>query len=694
MSPTRAPSSASSIRNIAVVGHRGCGKTSLTEALLFRAGAIDRLGDVTQGTTVCDSDEDEHRRQMSISSALCHLSWADTHVNIIDTPGEPSFQAEAIGALSAVDSAVIAVNGTSGIEVQTERMWNRAAALGLPRAAVVTMLDRPRADMAAVVDALRELDEGVVALQMPIGREDGFRGVVDLVDMTATTYGADGAMSTGPIPDDLADEAAAAREALMDTVAGSDDDLIERYLDGEVLTHEELVAALHAGVAAGRLVPVVGVGGHPSPIGVEPLLDLVAEVLPTPGDRPARDAVGVASGEELHVGADGDGPPVALCIKTLADPFSGRVNVMRILSGTLESDSHVICARTGERERVGRLFRLQGKTHVPCERLGAGDIGAVAKLKGVATGDALCASEPLMTFAPPALPEPAMSFRASAHDHADDDKVVSLLRRMAEEDPSLDVHHDDETGDLIVGGLSELHVEVVADRIAHRFGVQVDLAPPHVPYRETIAGTARAEGKHKKQSGGRGQYADCWVRVEPLPPGTGIEFVDEVVGGAIPRQFIGAVESGVRAALAHGGVAGFPVVDVRVTVDDGKHHSVDSSEVAFQIAGGLAVRAALAAASPVLLEPIMHVEVMVDPEHVGDIMGDLASRRGHPLGIEVRGHTEVISAEVPMVEMLAYGADLRAITGGRGDYAMHIDHHAPAPAGVTKRVAEEAAAPA
>lgn len=694
MSPTRAPSSASSIRNIAVVGHRGCGKTSLVEAILYRAGAIDRLGDVTQGTTVCDSDEDEHRRRMSISSALCHLDWAGVHVNIIDTPGEPSFQAEAIGALAAVDAVLIAVNATTGIEVQTERMWRRAAELGLPRAAVVTMLDRPRADMAAVVDALRELDEGVVALQIPIGREEGFRGVVDLVDMVATVHGPDGAPATGPIPDELAEEAAAAREAMIDVVASTDDDLIERYLAGETLGHEEVVAALHAGVDAGRLVPVVGVGGHLDPVGVEPLLTLIAEVLPAPDELRPRDAVVRPDGTPLRVAPDGDGPAVALCVKTVADPFSGRVTVMRIVSGTLESDSHVICARTGERERVGRLFRLQGRTHVPVERLGPGDIGAVAKLKTVATGDSLCASEPLIEFPLPPLPEPAMSFRVSAHDRADDDKVVSLLRRLAEEDPSLDVHHDDETGDLIVGGLSELHVEVVAERMAQRFGVQVDLARPHIPYRETIMGRARAEGKHKKQSGGRGQYADCWVRVEPLPPGSGFEFADEVVGGAIPRQFIPAVEAGVREALRRGPVAGYPVVDVRVTVDDGKHHTVDSSEMAFHIAGALAVRNALADASPVLLEPIMHVEIMVDPDQVGDIMSDLASRRGHPLGMEVRGTVEVISAEVPMVEMLTYGADLRAITGGRGDYAMHIDHYAPAPAVVAQRAAEEAAAAA
>lgn len=691
MSPSAEPSlTPSTIRNVAVIGHRGCGKTSLVEAMLFRAGAIHRLGAVVQGTTVCDADEDERRRQMTISSALCHLRWDGVMVNLIDTPGEPSFHAETLGALSAADTALMVVGAVDGVQVHTERLWQRAAERGLPRAVAVSMLDRPRADLDDVMASLHALDQGAVALQVPIGGGESLRGVVDLIDMTATTYDADGAPTVGPVPGDVQVAAEAARDVLVEMVASTDDALIEAYLGGEDLTRDELVGALRTAVAHGELVPVVCVSGVPAPIGVERLLDTVVEVLPSPADGPARDAVTVDSGETLHLAPDADGPAVALCIKTVADPFSGRVNVMRVLAGTLVGDSQVVCARTGARERVGRLFRLQGKEHVPCDALGPGDLGAVAKLKGVATGDALCADAPLVTFPPLALPEPAMSFRVSAHDRGDDDKVITLLRRMAEEDPSLDVHQDAETGDLIIGGMSELHVEVVAERIAERFGVQVDLAPPHVPYRETITGSSRAEGKHKKQSGGRGQYADCWVRVEPLPRGAGIEFVDKVVGGAIPRQFIGAVEAGVRAALQRGEVAGYPVVDLRVTLDDGKHHSVDSSELAFSIAGGLAVREAIARARPVLLEPVMHVEVTVGPDQVGDIMGDLSARRGQPLGIEVRGDREVISAEVPMVEMLTYGADLRQITGGRGDYAMRLDHYAQAPGGVAQRAAAEA----
>jgi elongation factor G len=682
--PTLPPST---IRNIAMVGHRGCGKTSLAEAMLHAAGAIPRLGSIAQGTTVCDADEDERRRRMSISCALCHLAWDGAHLNLVDTPGEPSFQADALAGLTAADAAMVVVSGVSGVEVQTERMWRRAQDLGLPRAVVVSMLDRPRADMAAALASVGELGTEMVALQLPIGAESDFRGVVDLIHMTATVDG-----STGPVPDALRDAAEEARGALLEAVAASDEDLLERYVTGDEPAPAEIVAALRAAMLRGELAPALCVSALPDPVGVERLLDMLVALAPSPEEGAPREGVAIGSGQPVPVSPHEEDPAIALCVKTLADPFSGRVSVMRVLDGVLRSDSHVICARTGERERVGRLFRLQGKEHIPCDALGPGDIGAVAKLKGVATGDALCADEPLVAFAPPPIPEPAMSFRASAHDHADDDKVVSLLRRMADEDPSLDVHQDEETGDLIVGGLSELHVEVVAERIAARFGVQVDLAAPHVPYRESIRRPARAEGKHKKQSGGRGQFADCWVRVEPLPRGAGFEFVDEVVGGAIPRQYIGAVESGVRDALRRGGIAGYPVVDLRVIVDDGKHHSVDSSEMAFSIAGGLAVREAIAQADPVLLEPVMFVEVVVDPEHVGDVMGDLSSRRGHPLGMEMRGTREIISAHVPMVEMLTYGSDLRALTAGRGEYHMHVDHYAAAPPAVAARAAEEVAA--
>jgi elongation factor G len=660
------------LRNVAVLGHRGSGKTSLVEAMLFAAGATSRLGRVADGTTVCDWDEDEHRRGMSISASLCHLTWKGVKVNLIDTPGEPSFQGDTIAALAAADSALMVVNAAAGVEVQTERLWARADELGLPRAVAIDMLDRERADFAAALASVVALAPEAVAIQIPIGAESDFRGVVNLVSMTATTY-AEGATegTTGPIPDELAGEAQAAREHLMDVVAERDDALIEKYLGGEEITTDELIGAILSGVAERRLFPVICVAGGPA-IGVDRALDLLVEAMPAPA-------------------ADGAGPVVARCFKTLADQFSGRISLLRVTSGSLGGDTHVTCVRTDGKERVGQLFTLQGKEHVALDAIGPGDIGAVAKLKDVATGDVLVTGPADVAFAPIVFPPAVMSFAVTAADSSDDDKLHTALRRMTDEDPTLDVHQDEQTGDLIVGGLSQMHVEVIAGRIERRFGVAMELAPPHVPYRETITASAEAEGKHKKQSGGRGQYADCWLRVEPLPRGAGFEFVDKVVGGAVPRSFIPAVEKGVIEAMQAGELAGHPVVDVRVTLYDGKHHPVDSSEMAFKIAGAIGLKAAVAAAKPVLLEPVMRVEVTVPAEHVGDVMGDLNSRRGHPLGMEARGHDEIIRAEVPMAEMLGYAPDLRAMTGGRGEYAMELDHYAEVPAHLRGKGAAAAA---
>ncbi len=679
------------IRNVAVLGHRGSGKTSLVEAMLFAAGETNRLGSVAEGTTVADHDDDERRRTMSITAALCHLTWGEVKVNLIDTPGEPSFQGDTLTALRAVNAALMVLNATAGVEVQTERMWSRAEELGLPRAAVVNMLDRERADFDATMAALKELAPGAVAIQIPIGSESGFRGVVNLVSMTATTYDAGTpAGATGPVPDDLAEAAQAAREALIDVVAENDDALIEKYLEGEEITTGELIGAILTGVKEGRIFPVVCAAGT-APVGVDRALDLITEGLPSPADAAPREAVDEASGESVSIALSEDGPMTALCFKTLADQFSGRINLLRVVTGTLPGDSHATCARTGGKERIGQLFTLQGKDHVSLQEIGPGDIGAVAKLKDVATGDVLTTGAPV-AFPPVRFPPPLMSFAVTARTQADEDKMHSALRRMTDEDPTLDVHRDEQTGDFLVGGLSQMHVEVIADRIERRFGVGMDLAPPHVPYRETITGTAEAEGKHKKQSGGRGQFGDCWVRVEPLPRGDGFEFVDKVVGGAIPRPFIPAVEKGVVEALREGGLAGYPVVDLRVTLYDGKHHPVDSSEMAFKIAGSLGVRTAIEKAGPVLLEPIMRVEVSVPSDHVGDVMGDLNSRRGHPEGMEARGGMEVIKAQVPMAEMLSYAPDLRAMTGGRGDYTMEFDHYAQVPAHLAEKAAAAAAA--
>ena len=663
------------LRNVAVLGHRGSGKTSLVEAMLYAAGSTTRLGRVADGSTVCDFDEDERRRGMSIAASLCNLTWAGVKVNLVDTPGEPSFLGDTLAAMRAVDAVLMVVNATAGVEVQTGRLWNRAADLGLPRAVVVNMLDRERADFDVVLADLAELAPGAVAIQIPMGAESGFHGVVNLVSMTATTYSAGSPNGvTGPIPEELGGAAHAAREHLIDVVAERDDALIEKYLEGEEITTQEVIGAILTGVAEGRISPVVCTAGG-SGVGVDRALDLITEALPSPA----------------ATGASEEGPAVALCFKTLADQFSGRISLLRVFTGVLPSDSQASCARTGAKERVGQLFTLQGKEHVAISEIGPGDIGAVAKLKEVSTGDVLATGPTSLTFAPIAFPPPLMSFAVTARNPADDDKLNASLRRMTDEDPTLDVHHDDETGDLILAGLSQMHVEVVAGRIERRFGVAMDLAPPHVPYHETITRKAQAEGKHKKQSGGRGQYADCWLRVEPLPRGAGFEFVDSVVGGAVPRAFIPAVQKGVVEAMRSGELGGYPVVDVRVTLYDGKHHPVDSSEMAFKIAGSLGLKAAVAAAGPVLLEPVMIVEVTVPSEHVGDVMGDLNSRRGHPLGMEARGHDEIIRAEVPMAEMLGYASDLRAMTGGRGDSSMAFDHYAEVPAHLAGKAAPAAA---
>ena len=677
------------LRNVAVLGHRGSGKTSLVEAMLFAAKATTRQGRVADGTTVADFDDDEQRRGMSISASLCHLTWNGVKVNLLDTPGEPSFQGDTLAALRAVDAVLMVVNAAAGVEVQTERLWNRAAEAGLARAIAVNMLDRERADFDGVMGAITEMAPGAVPIQIPVGSEGGFHGVVNLVSMTATTYaGGDAHGTTGPIPDDLADAAQSAREHLIDVVAEKDDALIEKYLEGEEITTEEIIGAILTGVAEGRVHPVVCVAGDHG-IGVDRLLDLLVEALPSPVAVATWPALDPESGEATEVVLVEDGPVVALCFKTLADQFSGRISLLRVFSGVLPADCQVMSG-TGGKERVGQLFTLQGKEHVALTEIGPGDIGAVAKLKEVVTGDVLTTGGAGVAFAPIDLPPPLMSFAVTARNAADEDKLNQCLRRMRDEDPTLDVHHDEQTGDHIVAGLSQMHVEVIADRIERRFGVAMDLAPPHVPYRETITKPAEAEGKHKKQSGGRGQYADCWLKVEPLERGAGFEFVDKIVGGAIPRSFIPAVEKGVLEAMQQGELAGYPVVDVRVTLYDGKFHPVDSSEMAFKIAGGLGMKAALAKAGPVLLEPVMHVEITVPSEHVGDVMGDLSSRRGHPLGMEARGHDEIVRAEVPMAEMLEYAPDLRAMTGGRGDYAMQFDHYAQVPA----HLAEKAAATA
>ncbi len=674
------------IRNIALVGHRGTGKTSLFEALLFGAGAVTRLGSIADGTTVSDWDEDEKKRQMSLSAGLAQVDHGGLSYNLIDTPGDSSFLADAIASLEVVETALMVVNTVLGVEVQTERLWDRAAERGLARMLVCNMLDRERADFDAAVAALQEaFGTQVVAVHLPIGSEHDFRGVVDLLSMKAYTY-ANGKGAEGEVPAELADAAAAAREKLIDAVASTDDDLAEKYLMEEEITADELNTAFAAAVAAAQIFPVACVAATAG-IGADRLFDVLA-LAPSPADVAART---VLDGEDsVELACDPSKPAVAFVFKTLADPFSGHVNVFRVFQGTMSSDSQLVVARDGHKERVGQLLRPRGKENKPVDALVAGDIGAVAKLKDVVTGDTLTAEAGAGAFPPVRFPAPLMSFAISAKSKGEEDKVISALRRLSEEDPMLEVHRDEQTGETIVGGMSQVHVEVTVERMKRRFGVEVELKPPRVPYRETIKGTAKAEGKHKKQTGGRGQFADTWMQVSPRPRGEGFEFVDKIVGGAIPRNFIPAVEKGVAAAMAEGFLAGYPVVDVEVQLYDGKHHPVDSSDMAFQIAGSIGFKAAVEKAQPVLLEPIMNVEITVPEENVGDIIGDLNARRGRVLGTTPRGHNNVVGAEVPLAEMLTYAPDLTSMTGGRGDYHMELLRYDEVPAHLTAKIVEQA----
>ena len=687
------------IRNVALIGHRGSGKTSLHEAMLFEAGVANRLGVVADGTTVSDHEPDEQGRQMSIDASVATFEHEGRKINLIDTPGEPSFVADAVAALRVADAAVVVVNATMGVEVHTERLWRRADAEGLARLVFVNMLDRERADFFAALDSLkRSFGAHVVATEIPIGSEHDVRGVVDLIDMKAFVSEGSGRgnAAEAEIPDDLKAQAEEYREKLMDEVAENSDELMERYLDGEEIDHEEIVAVLKQGVTEGRIFPVT-CGVATRNLGTGRLLSALVEDLPSPAMRGAVAAIGV-DGEAVEIEPDEEGPLVAYVFKTLADPYTGRINLFRVYRGTLSSDSQIVNSTRHEKERVGQLGQPLGKELTPVAELGAGDIGAVAKLKETQAGNVLSASQEEISFPPLDLPAPVMAFAYEPKSKGDEEKAAAAVRRLSEEDPTLDVHRDAQTGEQIVAGLTQVHVEVLVERMKRRFGAEIELHPPRVPYQETIRKPAEAHARYKKQSGGRGQFADCKIEIEPAEDGVGLEFIDKIKGAAIPGSFIPAVEKGVVEAMEHGTVAGFPVKGVRVRLVDGKHHDVDSSEMAFKIAGSMAFKQAMEEASPVLLEPIVRLTVSCPEDVVGDVIGDLNSRRGHPLGMEPSGAMTEVKAEVPMAEVLDYAPDLRSISGGRADFTMDFDRYDEVPAQLAERVVaasrEGAGAPA
>ncbi len=670
------------IRNVALVGHRGAGKTSLHEALLFEAGEVTRLGSVTDGTTASDTDPDEQVRRMSISTTLSSSRWQGRKINLLDTPGEPSFVADALGALRVCESAVFVINGVMGVEVATTRLWARAAELDLARLLFVNMLDRERADFFRALQQLKvAFGPHVVATEIPIGREHDVRGVIDLVDMRAFAYEhPDRANAVEiAIPDDLLATAQKYREMLMDEVAEVSDTLMERYLDGEEISHAEIVGALKDGTNHGSIFPAV-CGVATRNLGTNRLLDAIVEDLPSPVKHgPLR--VG-----EVELEPSEERELFAYVFKTRADPFAGRINLFRVYQGLMRADTQVLNTRAHAKERIGQLLLFAGRDTQHVSELGPGDLGAVGKLKETRAGDWLAARDEPIQMPRIKLPAPVMAFAIEPTTKGDEDKVFTALRRLQEEDPTIDSHRDPQTGEQIVAGLSQMHVEVIVDRLSSRFGVQVALRPPRVPYQETIRRAARGHGRHKKQTGGRGQFGDCHIEIEPLPAGSGFEFVNRIKGGVIPHQFIPAVQKGVQEALGSGAAAGYPVKDVRVHLVDGSFHAVDSSEVAFKVAGALAMRRALEEADPVLLEPVMLVTISVPEEHVGDVLGDLGSRRGRPQGMEAAGAMTEIRAEVPMAEVLAYAPDLRSITGGQGDYAMELLRYEEVPTQLARRL--------
>jgi elongation factor G len=680
------------IRNVALVGHRGSGKTSLHEALLFQGGAVNRLGSVVDGTTVSDADPDEKARQMSISVALSSFEWQQRKVNLVDTPGDSSFVADALGALRVCESAVFVVNAVMGVEVHTARLWQRAAELDLARLVFVNMLDRERADFFRTLESLKgAFGQHVVATEIPIGSEHEVSGVIDLVDMKAYRYeGSDRDNCREiPIPENMQARAEEYREKLMDEVSETSDALMERYLEGDEISHEEIVAALKEGTNHGALFPVT-CGVVTRNLGTNRLLDAIVEDLPSPVKHGGLE-VGDVTLEPVE-----DKELFAYVFKTRADPFAGRINLFRVYQGVMKQDTQVLNTRTHNKERIGQLVTFEGGNTGHADEFGPGDIGAVAKLKETKAGDWLAARDEPIEMPSIKLPAPVMAFAVEPKSKGDEDKVFTALRRLQEEDPTIDLHRDAQTGEQIVAGLSQVHVEVIVERLRERFGAEVTLKPPRVPYQETIRGSARAHGRHKKQTGGRGQFGDCHIEIEPLEPndpGRPFEFVNAIKGGVIPTGFIPAVEKGVVEAMQEGVVAGYPVKDVRVRLYDGSYHTVDSSEMAFKVAGSMAMKQALEQSSPVLLEPIMLVTVNAPEDSVGDVIGDLNSRRGRPLGMEPvgAGMTD-IKAEVPMAEMLSYAPDLRSITGGQGEFTMEFERYEEVPHHLASKVVDDARA--
>ena len=664
------------IKNVGIVAHGGAGKTSLAEAMLFNAGAVTRLGRVDDGTATTDFEAEEVKRKVSISAALAPCEWKDYKINVVDTPGYSDFVAEVKGSLRAVDSALIVLCAASGVEVETEKVWKYAVDQKLPRIAFVNKMDRENADFDAAVEGMKATFGGnVVPLQLPIGSQDSFSGIVDIVSMKAVLYKG-GKGTEAEIPDDMKETAELARMSMIEAAAEADDDVLAKYLEGEELSDEEIFSGLVKGIAENRFVPVF-CGSATKNIGIAELLNSIVKYAPA-ADKAMVSGV-KAKTEEVVSRGSGD-PFSALVFKTTADPFVGRLSFIRVFSGTLKPDSTLYNSTKDKTERIGNLFTMRGKTQDALTVANTGDIVVVAKMAETGTGDTLCDKEKAVVFPPIEYPGLMFTLCMEPKNKGDEDKIGNALHRLADEDPTLKFKKDAETSQLLVSGMGDLHLAIMGERLKRKFGVEVKLSDPKIAYRETIRTGVKVEGKHKKQTGGHGQYGHVWLQLDPLPSGSAFTFVDATFGGSVPKQFIPAVEKGVREAFAKGVIAGYPLVDIKVTLTDGSYHDVDSSEMSFKVASALAIRKGVVQAKPILLEPIYSVEVTVPESYMGDIIGDLNGKRGRILGMEpIGGGLGIVRAMAPMSEMFRYAIDLRSITQGRGSFNMVLDHYAEVP---------------
>lgn len=676
------------IRNCVLVGHGASGKTSLAEAILFLAKATPRLGSVDDGTSVLDYDEDEKKRRISVRAKLASFDWKEIHLNLIDTPGYDDFVGEVICGTRAAGNAIVVADATAPLAVGAERAFRMARDDGHSVLFVATKMDKQYADFGRIASSLRSLSKSAIPVHLPIGEAESLEGLVDLVQMKAFLFAKDGSGHAKPaeIPAAMADAVKAARDALVEAVAEVDDELTEKYFEeGGNLTEEEFRAGLRKGVNQGTLYPILVACGKPL-FGVANLLEFIASAGSSPSDRAAvRSADGAGSRPRAP-----EAPLAALVWKTLSEPHVGELSFIRVYSGVLEQGQEVLNSTKGRTEKIGQLFKMVGRERKEVPRVAAGDFACAVKLRESLTGDTLCAKSDPILLAPLVFPEPLHTVAGRAHEKGDEEKMGAGLHRLHEEDPTFRHSYDQETKQTVLSGMGEMHLDVISGRLKERYGVAIELVAPRIPYREAIKGKARVQGKHKKQTGGRGQYGDVWLRVEPRSRGSGFEFVDEVVGGVVPGKYIPAVEKGVVETLGNGILAGYPVVDIRVIIDDGSYHDVDSSDMAFKIAGSLAVKRAVMEARPVLLEPIVEVAITTPEEYMGDIMGDLSSRRGKILGMESNGSYQVVKAHVPLAELYRYATHLRSLTQGRGTYARSFSHYEETPKEIAERIVTEA----